>query len=124
MLDIDGFAQLNRDRGRASGDYVLMTIADLLRTSVRVSDQVARIAADEFVVIIPETDVRGAKIVGEKIRRAVELFPFDEGLEVTVSVGITSAVEKDSPERLLVRAERAVIAAKERGGNVCIFAKA
>jgi len=123
VLDVDGFSHLNEAHGRASGDYVLMTIADVLRQTVRVSDQVARIGDDEFVIVVPETDIVGAQKVGEKIRRAVELYPFDEGHEITVSVGVTSAIEFDTPESFLMRGETAVRTARERGGNACTIAK-
>ena len=123
ILDLDGFQRLNHLHGWANGDYVLMTISDLLRTSVRLSDQVARVAADEFAIVVPDTDLAGARNVAEKLRRAVELFPFDEGLEVTVSVGIAMVIDTDSLESLMMRAESAVRKAREQGGNVCITAQ-
>lgn len=119
VVDVDGFSRLNESRGRATGDYVLLTIADMLQKGVRQSDQIARLSDDEFAVVLPETDAGGADIVAEKIRRAIELYPFDEGIEVTVSVGVSTAVKDDSPDSLLHRGEAAVDTARQRGGNAC-----
>ena len=98
---------------------MLMTISDLLRSTVRISDQVSRTADDEFIIVVPETDIEGAEIVGEKLRRSIELYPFDEGFEITVSVGIASATETDAPDSFCARAEAAVRTARSRGGNAC-----
>lgn len=117
IITVDDFARLNQKHGRASGDYVLLTIADLLRKTVRQSDQLARLADDEFVIVVPETDESGAITVGEKIRRAIELYPFDEHLEITVSVGVTAVVGTDSAGSCLERGEAAALRVRGRGGN-------
>lgn len=117
IIDIDDFARINQKHGRASGDYVLVTIADLLRKSVRQTDQLARLAGDEFAIVVPETDESGAMTVGEKIRRAIELYPFDEHLEVTVSVGVTAVAGTDTVGGCLERGETAVMTVRRKGGN-------
>lgn len=117
IIDVDEFAHINQKHGRASGDYVLLTIADLLRKSVRQTDQLARLADDEFAIVVPETDESGAIHVGEKIRRAIELYPFDEHLEVTVSVGVTAVAGTDTVGSCLERGESAAMTVRGKGGN-------
>lgn len=117
IIDVDDFARLNAKHGSASGDYVLLTIADLLRKSVRQTDQLARLSDHEFAIVVPETDESGAIHVGEKIRRAIELYPFDEHLEVTVSVGVTAVVGTDTVGSCVERVEAAAMSVRGKGGN-------
>ncbi len=117
VLDIDNFTRLNQLHGHATGDYVLMTVAGILRSTVRQTDLISRIRDDEFAVLVPETDRQGADHVAEKLRRAVELYPFDEGLEVTVSIALAEAGAPENAQLLLGRAEDTVVAARDSGGN-------
>lgn len=117
LLDIDQFSGLVRKHGQATGDYLLMSIAKLLRSSVRQSDLIGRIGDDSFGVLVPETPVAGATLVAEKLRRAVELYPFDENLEVTVSVAVTGATGSDDATSVVMRAEETVDIISQRGGN-------
>lgn len=117
LLDVDHFSEVIGKNGQAAGDYLLMTVAKLLRSSVRRSDLIGRVGGDSFGVLAPETDLAGALKVGEKLRRAVELYPFDENLEVTVSVAVTGVTDSDDAASIIIRAEETVDIINQRGGN-------
>ena len=117
VVDMDRFAELKGARGEAAGDYVLMTVAAILRSRVRQTDQAAHLQGGEFAVVASETDEKGAFVAAEKLRRAVELYPFDENLEVTISIGVTGLVDSDTAAAFLQRAEAAAAAVREKKGN-------
>ncbi len=71
MIDIDGFRQFNDRFGHLAGDYALHAVAQTLRDSVRPTDMLARFGGEEFMVILPDTDIEKAVLVAERIRRNV-----------------------------------------------------
>ena len=125
MIDIDYFKQFNDNNGHLQGDTVLTTIGKLLKTNVREVDLVCRYGGEEFVVILPETEIAQAIIVAEKIRVAIEEYPFKFGQrqpngKVTISAGIAEGVEEiESPTELINRADLALYRAKKLGRNRC-----
>ncbi|MFN3714508.1 MAG: diguanylate cyclase [Alcanivoracaceae bacterium] len=128
LLDIDHFKRFNDHYGHQIGDDCLRMVADQLRHCVaRDSDVVARYGGEEFCVVLPETELEGARAVAERIRRRIGETPFqitDEKVQVTVSVGVTCMVP-NSPKieaRLLQRADEALYQAKGDGRNrvVCL----
>jgi diguanylate cyclase (GGDEF)-like protein len=125
MIDIDFFKQYNDNNGHLQGDAVLTTIGKLLKTNVREVDLVCRYGGEEFVVILPETEIAQAIIVAEKIRVAIEEFPFKSEQrqpngKVTISAGIAEGVEEiESPTELINRADLALYRAKKLGRNRC-----
>lgn len=125
MLDIDYFKQYNDNNGHLQGDVVLTTIGKLLKSSVREVDLVCRYGGEEFVVILPETEVGQAGIVAEKIRLTVEEYSFkyehrQPNGKVTVSIGVAEGVEEiESPTELINRADLALYRAKKQGRNRC-----
>jgi two-component system cell cycle response regulator len=128
LFDIDNFKQVNDTYGHAAGDDVLRELAALTTHCVRSVDLVARRgdgAGDEFVVVMPETDIAIAAAVAERLRATVAREPFtikSEGrrLSVTISIGAASAATGDDRDRLLSRADDALYAAKNRGRNCVI----
>ncbi len=92
MLDIDHFKNVNDRYGHQAGDEVLITVADLIQLNVRPVDVVCRYGGEELVVILPETDEAGARIVAERIRGTVEdsitTTPQGDMVHVTVSIGL------------------------------------
>lgn len=100
-----------------SADYVLRTIGEIVQNNVRVSDIFARLADNLFVVLLTETAQRGAERVAEKLRRNVEVFPFDDIHPCTVSVGVSAFLTGDDANSLLLRAENACKSAAAGGGN-------
>src|SRR5207245_36774 len=100
MFDIDHFKRVNDTHGHAAGDDVLRELAARTVNSVRSVDLVARWGGEEFVVVMPETDLAIASGVAERLRAAVAREPFtvkEDGrsLPVTISIGVTAAAERD-----------------------------
>jgi diguanylate cyclase (GGDEF)-like protein len=123
IIDIDNFAKINEEFGYEIGDVVLTTIANRLLNITRSSDLIARYGGDEFAVVLPNTDVAGAKILAEKVRSEVERISFvkgqgSRGPKVTVSVGCSNFNMEDlNPETILRDAKLALQQAKEGGRN-------
>jgi two-component system cell cycle response regulator len=122
LLDVDHFKRINDTRGHAAGDAVLQGVARVLGGVARKSDFVARWGGEEFVVGLPQTSDAGARIAGERVRRAVaaETYPAADGgerMRVTVSVGVASAEAPWAIDRLVGCADAAMYAAKTRGRN-------
>lgn len=121
LLDIDHFKLVNDTRGHAAGDAVLKGVAGVLNAVARRTDLVARWGGEEFVVALPQTREAGARIAGERVRRAVaeatHPAPGGEAIRVTASVGISSADAPWNQEALLAAADAAMYAAKARGRN-------
>ncbi len=124
MIDIDNFKFVNDHYGHPFGDYVLAEVARLIEESCRVGDVVSRFGGEEFVVLLPQTDRKGALILGERVRENIDkhIFQFDNYvLHLTVSVGITTTTN-DMPQNhcqqtLLKQADTALYQAKRNGKN-------
>jgi two-component system cell cycle response regulator len=114
--DLDSFAAVNERHGHAAGDGVLQLVAgDCLKWKRRI-DQVARIGGEEFALLLPETDERGAFIVAERLRRATHRTFAEGAVPVTISFGVASSpAHGTDPVGLLRAADRAVAAAKDLG---------
>ncbi len=120
MLDIDHFKVVNDPFGHNIGDDVLVDIADTLRVSVRNSDTVGRWGGEEFLVILPSTDLEQAGAVAEKVRGRVADLKLPTVGQVTVSLGVAEYQAGDTEQQLVARADIALYAAKEGGRNrVC-----
>jgi diguanylate cyclase (GGDEF)-like protein/putative nucleotidyltransferase with HDIG domain len=116
--DLDSFSAVNENQGHAAGDVALQLVAsDCLKWKRRI-DQVARIGGEEFALLLPETDERGAFIVAERLRRATHRTFADAAVRVTISFGVaTSPAHGVDAVGLLRAADRAVAAAKELGSD-------
>jgi two-component system cell cycle response regulator len=120
MIDLDNFKTINDTYGHAFGDLALQQVADILREVVRGSDTVFRYGGEEFLVLLPETDLEGASALGEKIRATASSRPFgDRGqvFNLTLSVGASSLCAGESGNDMIARADMALYHAKERGRN-------
>jgi diguanylate cyclase (GGDEF)-like protein len=117
LLDIDRLTEVNDRHGSETGDYVLTTVATIVRHNIRRTDHVGRWSGGVLAILVPETSLRGARYVGEKLRRNVEVNPFDTVGRITVSVGAVAFDGEESADDLVKRAEAAVAAAKSAGGN-------
>jgi two-component system, cell cycle response regulator len=124
LCDVDHFKQVNDKFGHNMGDEVLIHVARALAESLRQVDLVGRWGGEEFLVILPETSVEGARIVGERLRRSVEqLPPFASGPQnVTCSVGMAVFESDGSSEAFVERADQALYRAKRGGRNRCEIA--
>jgi two-component system cell cycle response regulator len=123
IMDIDYFKSINDSFGHDAGDDVLREFATRVRKSIRGIDLACRYGGEEFVVVMPETDMAVAAVVAERIRRriACESFPIQKGsgaIDVTISIGIAGlAAAADSAETILKRADQALYRAKRDGRN-------
>ena len=119
-LDLDFFKRVNDTYGHDVGDTVLQRFASILMDNIRSSDSCFRIGGEEFIILLPETDIRGAWRTAEKIRLSVENTQF-QGVEhrLTVSIGIAASNENGPAENeeLLQRADQALYTAKRQGRN-------
>ncbi len=112
VIDIDHFKDLNDQCGHQHGDQVLCDLKDVLLGILRGVDFLARYGGDELVVVMPQTDVAGAAAVGQRLRAEVEW-----AMPLTVSIGVASATDDDTPESLFRRADAALYRAKNGGRN-------
>jgi diguanylate cyclase len=112
MFDIDHFKEVNDRQGHLHGDHVLQDMARVFDELVRETDIVGRYGGEEFVVIMPHTDLTGACLFGERLRAQVAA-----RLAITISGGITMAQESDTAETIVARADTALYAAKSAGRN-------
>ncbi len=123
ILDIDFFKAINDGHGHDAGDDVLREFSLRIRKSIRNIDLACRYGGEEFVIVMPETDVAVATIVAERIRRriATEPFAIQQGacsLEVTISIGIAAfGGTDDNAAAMLKRADQALYRAKRDGRN-------
>jgi diguanylate cyclase (GGDEF)-like protein len=123
MADIDNFKKINDAFGHQIGDEVIIKIANIMKKSVRKSDIRARWGGEEFLILLPETDILGAETIAEKIRQTVEAThcetPEKEALRFTISLGVSRVVfsEDHSLEEAISRADAALYEAKRNGKN-------
>lgn len=122
LCDIDFFKQINDTHGHAAGDKALEHVASVMREMVRSSDVVGRYGGDEFMMVMPETPLSGARDLAEKIRLRIEheVLRVDpkKTLTLTLSIGVASMQrEKDSVDFLVTRADAALYASKRQGKN-------
>ena len=122
VMDIDQFKSFNDTYGHQAGDEILELLGDLLREVTRAYDSVGRFGGEEFVILLPGSDLQGAHIIAERTRRAVQRHSWPNR-NITVSVGVAafdSGVNSHSD--LFEAADTALYAAKENGRNRCEIA--
>jgi two-component system cell cycle response regulator len=122
VLDIDHFKSINDSYGHDAGDDVLREFGARIRKSIRGIDLACRIGGEEFVIVMPETDLAVAGMVAERLRRriAAEAFAISGAtpIPVTISIGLAAlAVPTDTPTAILRRADQALYRAKRDGRN-------
>jgi len=121
MLDIDHFKQINDRHGHAAGDAVLQHFAAVALGALRATDIIGRLGGEEFAVLLPGTDLEGARQYAERLRREMEGQPCraaSQVIDFTVSIGLTLLNRNDSTTDLpLARADAALYRAKRGGRN-------
>ena len=122
MVDLDRFKEINDTHGHLVGDAVLQTLGEIMRTTARETDAVARVGGDEFVVLLPDTAWQGAMTFAERLRRNVHEHRFEgenAAVSITISVGVALARGTDpiSADDLLEAADRSLYKAKTGGRN-------
>lgn len=120
MLDIDFFKKINDEFGHMVGDDVLRAFAQALRGFLRSADFCARFGGEEFVVVLPETSLETALEVGERIRAGIAKSRLlsNQGLSVTVSIGVATIETSQSTSELIAAADAALYLSKNEGRNL------
>lgn len=125
VIDLDKFKNVNDTYGHQMGDVVLKEAAKCIKHSSRISDIACRFGGEEMVLILPETSLKGANVVAEKIRKRLEerVYSTEDGIDfkVTGSFGVSSYEEGDTVESLFERADKALYSAKGNGRNAIYY---
>lgn len=132
LIDVDKFKGINDKYGYLGANEILKDIAEILMHNVRDSDVVGstrryigRFGGDEMQIVLPNTNAKGAKVVGERIRDSVEKYFKSLGKEVTISAGISvydpKSMTLDSPEDLYKLTNSKLSEAKGKGKNKVIY---
>lgn len=124
ICDLDFFKRVNDTHGHGAGDFVLRTFGERLLTTLREADLAGRIGGEEFIMVLPETDLTGARPFAERLRKAIAAMPMtlpSGDLTITCSLGIAERSPSDlDAGQLLARADAALYQAKASGRNqVC-----
>lgn len=117
MYDIDYFKRVNDTYGHDVGDYVLQALTGLVKENIRATDVVARWGGEEFMVLMPQSDIEAARNASEKLRLAIAGHHFDKLDKLTVSFGIAAFEPQDDLNSLLRRVDEALYRAKAQGRN-------
>jgi diguanylate cyclase (GGDEF)-like protein len=122
MTDLDHFKQINDKYGHNTGDAVLVQFAKILNDNVRASDFVARFGGEEFVILLPDTDKKGAVELAERIRQDIAEQAFqDVQQSVTASFGVTTVVHAQNGVAVLKKVDEALYSSKAQGRNRVTF---
>ncbi|MDO8597500.1 MAG: GGDEF domain-containing protein [Sulfuricaulis sp.] len=126
MVDIDHFKEINDTYGHEAGDRVLKNVAAILSDALRMPDKVGRYGGEEFLIVLPHTNLaQGSKIV-ERIRASVSKKIFDQGAKkarLTISIGVTQFQPGEDLEQLMSHADKALYDAKKGGRNLVVARK-
>ncbi|MBI4849295.1 MAG: GGDEF domain-containing protein [Nitrospirae bacterium] len=121
ICDIDFFKKINDKFGHKIGDLALKKLADLLKERLRKNDFIARYGGEEFAIILPHTDLNGAKIAGESVRSYIDKSVFSykgQKIPLTISAGVSSFKKDDDITTVFERADKALYLAKKSGRNL------
>src|SRR5690606_13696336 len=114
--------------GHLFGDKVIKAVAMVLKKNTKGKDLAARFGGEEFIVLLPDTGIEGARVVAENIRQTIEsasiINPNNKQIvsKVTISIGMTELLDEDDFEAMVVRADKALYAAKDNGRNQVVEA--
>lgn len=121
ILDIDYFKEINDSHGHPAGDAVICHLAEMIRAVSREVDIAARFGGDEFLIVLPETDAQGARMLAERLREKVAagtVVHESRTLRYSISLGVAEIdLEGGNPDHWLRRADQALMRAKQQGRN-------
>jgi diguanylate cyclase (GGDEF)-like protein len=122
MIDVDHFKTVNDTHGHQTGDRVLQHVAEVIRQRIRTQDLLGRLGGEEFMVVLPNTDMAGGHQVAESLRQAIAQAPVDHlhnAIQVRISVGVNGLHADHAPDAhtLISQADAALYRAKRKGRN-------
>jgi diguanylate cyclase (GGDEF)-like protein len=119
MIDLDYFKRYNDRYGHQKGDEALIAVVEIIRQVKRSSDRVYRYGGEEILLLLPDTELADSQIVAERARRAIEekAIPHQDSEFGIVTASIGLAQNADSPEEVVLRADKALYTAKKQGRN-------
>lgn len=121
LLDIDYFKKVNDIYGHLVGDYILQEVSKILTICSRNTDIVARWGGEEFILMLPQTSIDEAFLVGEKLRATIEKHKFKDVNHITCSIGVSQFHKNEERDSLFKRVDEALYKAKNSGRNkVCL----
>jgi diguanylate cyclase (GGDEF)-like protein len=125
LLDLDHFKKINDTRGHDAGDRVLKKVAEVIEQNIRDHDYPGRWGGEEFVIVMPGTNRKGALEIAERIRKAIATTEFEpeDPLHVTASFGISEQRDNEEFAVTLKRVDKALYDAKQQGRNRCVVAE-
>ena len=131
MLDVDYFKKVNDTYGHAAGDCVLRDVSAIIKTEIREYDIACRYGGEEFFIIFPQTNLKEASLVAQRLRKVIEETKMDISeagvedipfLKVTVSIGVCAFEQTMTPNEFAQKADKALYEAKTTGRNRVIVA--
>jgi len=120
MLDIDHFKNVNDNYGHQAGDAVLREVATLMKNTLRNAEFCGRYGGEEFLIVLTQTDIKGALICVERVRTNIENARFPDigaDFKITVSIGLSEYQIREDVEKIISRADEALYRAKKHGRN-------
>lgn len=121
IIDLDDFKKINDTFGHEIGDNVLVKFVELIRKTIRENDLIVRFGGDEFILLLPNTNIENAKLLGNKIINKINEHSMKSEVKFSISIGVSSYCEKDiSVENLISRADKSLYEAKKKGKNCVV----
>jgi len=117
MFDLDYFKQINDKYGHQKGDEILIEVSRLVDNSLRDTDTLFRFGGEEFMVILPETDLKEAYEIADRMRLLVEENDFGLQLTTTISIGVVSIKDGDSVDSIISKVDTLLYHSKDEGRN-------
>lgn len=121
-LDIDHFKSINDNHGHLCGDNILQKVGEHILNNVRPGDICARVGGEEFIILMPETGLKEAETLAERLRLEIEAMAFTipfspDRAKCTISIGLSQALKEDTADTFKNRADKALYKAKTSGRN-------
>lgn len=120
LFDIDDFKNINDEYGHLIGDTVLVDLAEQVKNLIRKTDIFARWGGEEFVILLPNTNVKRAVKIAEKTKQRINNHSFKSALHITCSFGVVSFYPEDDLDSLINRADQLLYSAKNSGKNTIV----
>ena len=118
MFDIDHFKKINDTYGHVVGDKVLITLAKIIKNNLRINDIFSRWGGEEFLILLPRTDIDAAYTKANQLRQILEEYEDEQIPKFTASFGVTEILESDKDESCFIRVDKALYLAKRKRNDV------